>query len=341
MLTFDPLVPALQLQVPHHNGFDLATCSTIATHALDAACSLHASCVVDGTPAMSRELLESWWSSCGLQFIGACAGDALADDSEADDTNSEDEAPALGGHSNVSEQVARAEDTLACRQDIAEIEAQDDAMQLLAPEEPGPLKEPSEAAVADSLQTLPAILAAAQSSGKAYFDFGQDSAKGSAACLRRLSALLAPIKSFGMMVRKSEGILSPAQVEGCVRSENQWNAIVHDLATSRARSNVTGKRQSREEGWMQKQAAIAKRASEIGKADLLQPTKEFQGLGGEVGQIVVYKLALNDVAWTLQVGLVLTVFRDAMSSQKNCRGRPATGSWRPGQKPRHDETRVR
>ena len=38
---------------------------------------------------MSRELLESWWSSCGLQFIGACAGDALADDSEADDTNSE------------------------------------------------------------------------------------------------------------------------------------------------------------------------------------------------------------------------------------------------------------
>ena len=67
------------------------------------------------------------------------------------------EAPALGGHSNVSEQVAQAEDTLACRRDIAELEAQDDAMQLLASEEPGPLKEPSEAAIADSLHTLPAI----------------------------------------------------------------------------------------------------------------------------------------------------------------------------------------
>jgi len=101
-----------------------------------------------------------------------------------------------------------------------------------------------------------------------------------------------------MIVRKSENILSPAQVEGCARSENRWNATVHDLATSRARSNVTGKRQSREEGWMQKQAAIAKRVSEmseIGKADLLQSTKEFQGLGGEVGRIVVHKLALNDV----------------------------------------------
>ena len=178
MLKFDPLVPALQLQVPHHNGFDLATCSTIATHALDAACSLHASCVVDGTPAMSRELLESWWSSCGLQFISACAGDALADDSEADDTNSEDEAPALGGHSNVSEQVARAEDTLACRQDIAEIEAQDDAMQLLAPEEPGPLKEPSEAAVADSLQTLPAIFGSGAELGQSLFRLWPGLCKG-------------------------------------------------------------------------------------------------------------------------------------------------------------------
>ena len=131
-------------------------------------------------------------------------------------------------------------------------------------------------------------------------------------------------------MRKSENVLSPAQVKGCVKSENHWNVIVHDLATSRARSNVTGKRQSREEGRMQKQAAIAKRVSEMsetGKADLLQPTKEFQGLGGEVGQIVVYKLPLNDVAWTLQVGLVLTVFRDAMSSQKTRSGRPVMGSW--------------
>ena len=59
---------------------------------------------------------------------------------------------------------------------------------------------------------------------------------------------------------------------------------MHNLATSHARSNVAVKRQSREEGWTQKQAAIAKRVSEmseIGKADLLQPTKEFQGLGGE------------------------------------------------------------
>ena len=97
-----------------------------------------------------------------------------------------------------------------------------------------------------------------------------------AACSRRLSALLAPIKSFGMIVRKSENTLSPAQVEGCIRSENHWNATVHDLATSHARSNVAGKRQSREEGWTQKQAAIAKRVSEmseIGKADLFQPTK--------------------------------------------------------------------
>lgn len=223
---------------------------------------------------------------------------------EEEDDDSEPPSDDEGEQNHMSEKIGRAEDCLTCAQEIMK---HDECAATLRTT-PGPSGgdqvadqaelQLDEVDVADaglpekseSPRCLRTILDAARRQEPSAFYPSPDAA-GSKGCLRRLAALLAPIKSFASMVRASEKVLSATQIKRHCQSGplSPWNAVQHALAEGRKNLLDTAERNSRAAGWIMSQEKLAREVSSQASDGLLRPCTLFRPCTEETFQVVLYK----------------------------------------------------
>lgn len=330
---------------PYHSGFSSEKYQQVAQDALLQACSLQAAVSVDCKPEDCKSHLETWWNNGGATFIGS--GADAAPDSDTDSDEECFEMPIEGEAGPESDAVAarlmRAEDVISCQNEIqalqgglegpaatlADVSEPCHATDLAAQVQTAHKPDPVQTAKPAGPRTLAGIMAAAVRSNPGAFG---ESGK----ILDRLAALTSVIKQFASQVRINEKILSPAQVDSSKKAGlSEWNQTEHLLAVARAKSTLSGQKKSREAGWIASQERLAERACRDVPKDKkhLSPVTEYRHMNLDDAQVIVYKTAINGASFAIRVGLVVSVFKSAVSHSKvkgvttARQGRPVSGSW--------------
>lgn len=227
------------------------------------------------------------------------------DDESASD--SEDPEPeAIGTQQGTAQKLARAEDVLSCAKTIEDLQRErDESGPTVVPvEKESHCKEAlvcsqkeasSEKDAKPVFVTLRCILNAAERQDPTAF-FPAAAATGAMPCLRRVAALMEPIKTFATTVRVQEGILSAAQV-GAISQKSPitpWNSVMHDLAEGRKALLHTAERSSRAAGWLRAQENLAKEANaQCGASGAIAPCNLLRPCGAADVQVVLYKVKVT------------------------------------------------
>ena len=80
--------------------------------------------------------------------------------------------------------------------------------------------------------------------------------EGNAAVLQRMTALRPEIRKLVLAMRLRERFLSHACLTGTSKTQSSWHSEQHRLAVARARSLISGARNSRQQSWWQVQQQV-------------------------------------------------------------------------------------
>ncbi|CAE7906305.1 unnamed protein product [Symbiodinium sp. KB8] len=151
--------------------------------------------------------------------------------------------------------------------------------------------------------------------------FEVQATEGTTAVLQRMTALRPEIRKLVLAMRLRERYLSHACLTGTSKTECSWHREQHRLAIARARSLISGARNSRQQSWWQVQQQVTGTSlPETVDTDWkLRPLTVLRPPEPGSGQVVMCKLPRPDaIGKPQEIGmfLVTDVFRGAVFKRK-------------------------
>ena len=299
------------------------------------------------------QLVNFWNRSDGAKLFGQCdLADAAADDpldSDCEDELTPDvvevttegnnlEQPAeasesqdnsvtaiarLQGRAATTEEMDHALDVLAdtdrqaseLSSDPAEPQMDETAVQEIF------AAESSEGPSAATPKTIIELMQQVLKHGGGEFSLGERTAHGTKACLKRIFAMVGPIRRFTRMIRLEENLLSLAILERSRIPLNEHNRRMHELGLARKAAALCQQRISRAEAWSKSQAAFVEKAKlqnrKVNDDDpgLSSPDTYRNGKDLKDPQVLLLQGGQETPAFRL--GVALSIFRGSICRKQS------------------------